>query len=84
MVPAALACLAEAGDIVIPIQEGAIGENHLYAELGEVVAGLKPGRLHDNDITLFKSVGLAIQDVATAVKVYQLALQRGVGQQVEL
>ena len=74
----------EAGDIIIPIQEGVIDEDHIRAELGEVVAGLKPGRESDDEITVFKSVGLAIQDVASAVKVYQLAQQEGVGQEVEL
>jgi ornithine cyclodeaminase/alanine dehydrogenase len=57
------ACLAEAGDLIIPIQEGAITEAHVHAELGEVVAGLRPGREAEDEITLFKSVGLAIQDV---------------------
>ena len=65
------ACLAEAGDILIPMKEGAISRDHLRGDLGEVVAGLRPGRERDDEITLFKSVGLAIQDVATANFVYQ-------------
>jgi alanine dehydrogenase len=73
------ACLAEAGDILIPMKEGAIGRDHLRADLGEVIAGLKPGRERDDEITLFKSVGLAIQDVATANFVYQRARARQVG-----
>ena len=73
------ACLAEAGDILIPMKEGAIGRDHLRADLGEVIAGLKPGRERDDEITLFKSVGLAIQDVATANLVYQRARARQVG-----
>lgn len=80
----ASACLSEAGDIIIPIREGAISEDDIRTELGQVVAGLKPGRTSDEEITLFKSVGLAIQDISTAVKVYQLALERGVGKEVEL
>lgn len=74
------ACLAEAGDLLIPIRAGAITEDHIYADLGEVVVGNKPGRTGDDEITLFKSVGLAIQDVATAALVYRKALAAGIGQ----
>jgi ornithine cyclodeaminase/alanine dehydrogenase len=80
----ASACLSEAGDIIIPIQQGAIKESDIQTELGQVIAGLKPGRTSDQDITLFKSVGLAIQDISTAVKVYLLALEKGVGQEIQL
>jgi ornithine cyclodeaminase/alanine dehydrogenase len=73
------ACLAEAGDILIPLNEGAIGRDHLRASLGEVIAGLKAGRERDDEITLFKSVGLAIQDVATARLVYERARDRKIG-----
>ncbi|HEY48375.1 MAG TPA: ornithine cyclodeaminase family protein [Anaerolineae bacterium] len=78
------ACLAEAGDLIIPIQEGAISEDHIHASLGEIVAGLKPGRESVGEITLFKSVGLAVQDAATAVRVYELAQAAGVGEEVEI
>ncbi|HTU01642.1 MAG TPA: ornithine cyclodeaminase family protein [Candidatus Sulfotelmatobacter sp.] len=73
------ACLAEAGDLLIPLSEGAITKAHLHAGLGEVVAGLKPGRENDQEITLFKSVGLALQDVATASFVYKKALETHTG-----
>ena len=78
------ACLAEAGDLIIPIQEGAITEDHIHASLGEVVAGLKPGRESAEEITLFKSVGLAVQDAATAARVYELAQAAGVGVEIEI
>jgi ornithine cyclodeaminase/alanine dehydrogenase len=78
------ACLAEAGDLILPIVEGAITEEHIHANLGQVVAGLMPGRESDDEITLFKSVGLAVEDVATAVHVYNLARRRGLGTQVNL
>ena len=78
------ACLQEAGDLLIPMAEGLIGENHIYAELGEIVAGLKPGRTSDSEITLFKSVGLAIQDAAVAKLAYEKAKQAGVGFEVNL
>ena len=78
------ACLNEAGDIMIPIQEGAIDKSHLHAELGEVITGKKPGRADAREITLFKSNGLAIQDVAAAKLVYDKAVQAGIGTSVEL
>ena len=78
------ASLAEAGDVIIPIKEGAITEEHIYAELGELVLGEKPGRTSDDEITVFKSVGLAIQDAATAKLVYEKAREAGVGVEVEL
>jgi alanine dehydrogenase len=78
------ACLAEAGDILIAIQEGAITEDHIRASIGEVVAGAKPGRTSAEEITLFKSVGLAVEDVATAQRVYKLARVSGVGKEIEV
>lgn len=78
------ACLREAGDIMIPIQEGAIDKSHLSAELGEVITGKKSGRADVREITLFKSNGLAIQDVAAARLVYDKAVQAGIGTSVEL
>jgi ornithine cyclodeaminase/alanine dehydrogenase len=78
------ACLREAGDIMIPIQEGAIDKSHLYAELGEVIIGKKSGRADAREITLFKYNGLAIQDVAAAKLVYDKAVPAGIGTSVEL
>jgi ornithine cyclodeaminase/alanine dehydrogenase len=56
----------ESGDIMIPVREGAMTEDHVYAELGELVTGEKPGRMLDDGLTVFKSVGIAIQDAAVA------------------
>lgn len=78
------ACLAEAGDILIPIQEGAVTAAHIFASLGEIVIGTRPGRENDEEITVFKSNGLAIQDVATAKCVYLAAKEKGIGTEVEL
>ncbi len=58
--------LTEAGDIIIPIAQGLIDENHLRAELGEILLGSKEGRTFNDQITVFKSVGNAIQDLAIA------------------
>jgi alanine dehydrogenase len=78
------ACLAEAGDILIPIQEGAVTPEHIYASLGELVAGMRPGRQTNDEITVFKSCGLAVQDMATAVAVYKAARERGIGTEVQM
>jgi alanine dehydrogenase len=72
------------GEIAGAIVEGAISEDTLYATLGEIVAGQKPGREDDAEITIFKSTGLAIEDVATAKKVYELASERGVGVELSI
>jgi ornithine cyclodeaminase/alanine dehydrogenase len=73
------ACFSEAGDIMIPLSEGAIQDSHFYAELGEVITGSKDGRTGDDEITLFKSNGLAIQDAAAAKIVYGKATKEGIG-----
>jgi alanine dehydrogenase len=78
------ACLKEAGDIVIPIREGVIDEHHILAEIGEVAAGSNEGRTSENDITVFKSVGNAVQDLAMADLVYGKAIKNKIGQFLEL
>ena len=78
------AAKAEAGDILIPIEAGELTYDHVAGELGEVLLERVPGRQHGTDITIFKSVGLAMQDAVTAAKVYAKAVEEGVGQQVEL
>jgi ornithine cyclodeaminase/alanine dehydrogenase len=74
----------EAGDIVIPLQEGVIGPEHIVGELAEVVTGAIPGRQAASEITLFKSVGLALQDAVTAALVYRRAREQQIGQEVAL
>jgi len=78
------ASLAEAGDLLIPLRRGLMTEAHIYAELGEIAAGLKPGRGSAEEVTLFKSVGVAVQDVAAAGAVLEAARQMGLGTEVEL
>jgi len=70
------------GDFAKPKEEGVITEDSIYAELGTIVAGKKAGRSNPEEITLFKATGLAIQDVGTASKVYQLAKKKGIGQEI--
>ncbi|MEM2634672.1 MAG: ornithine cyclodeaminase family protein [Nitrososphaerales archaeon] len=78
------AALQEVGDIKIPILKGVINENHIYAELGEIIAGKKKGRENRDEITLFKSCGLAIQDAVTAYLAYEKAKSAGIGIEIEL
>jgi ornithine cyclodeaminase/alanine dehydrogenase len=78
------AALLEAGDLLIPISKGLLPQNPVYAELGELVTGRKRGRINDQEITLFKSVGLAVQDAAAAFKVYSLAREAGLGKNVPI
>ena len=76
------ACFNEAGDIMIPLEAGEIEESHFYAEIGEVVTGKVQGRIADNEITIFKSNGLAVQDAATAKLVFDKAVAAGIGTEV--
>lgn len=73
------AAFAEAGDILIPIQEGLITAEHVLGEIGDVAAGRVEGRSDANDITLFKSTGMGLQDLAAANQVYQRAIEFGLG-----
>jgi ornithine cyclodeaminase/alanine dehydrogenase-like protein (mu-crystallin family) len=75
----------EAGEYQLAIREGAIaGDDHVKAELGEVVAGMHPGRESDAEMTLFRSLGLAIEDLAAADHAVASARRRGLGTEVEL
>jgi ornithine cyclodeaminase/alanine dehydrogenase-like protein (mu-crystallin family) len=79
-----MAAQTEAGDIVIPIAEGAMTYDHVVGEIGAVLLGKAPGRMSAADITVFKSVGMAVQDAVTAPIVYRRAIEQGLGQHVEL
>ncbi len=76
--------LKEPGDILIPITEGAITADHLVGEIGEILIGRVPGRRTTDEMTLFKSLGLAIEDLAAAKFVADRARERGIGTNVEL
>jgi ornithine cyclodeaminase/alanine dehydrogenase-like protein (mu-crystallin family) len=71
--------LAEAGDIVIPIREGAIDASHIAGELGDVFGGRTAGRRNAAEITIFKSLGMAVEDVAAARLAFDRASERGLG-----
>ena len=72
-------CLNEAGDYILAAAEGAIGPEHIKAELGEVLAGMHPGREHEDELTVFESLGIAVEDLASAELVVRRARERGVG-----
>jgi len=74
----------EAGEYRLALEEGVIGADHLQAELGEVLIGAHPGRTSEDEITLFRSLGLAVEDIAAGRLVYERALASGVGTQVDL
>lgn len=76
--------LAEAGDVLIPRREGVIGERHVVAELAELVSGRRRGRTGADDITVFKSVGFALEDLATAQLAYDRARAKSIGMEVTL
>lgn len=74
----------EAGDYRLAVREGAIPKDHIRAELGEVLIGKAPGRSGPDEITLFKSLGLAVEDLWSASHLYERARETGAGTWVEL
>jgi alanine dehydrogenase len=76
--------LNEAGEFLIPRQEGVIDESHIAGELGELLLGQVSGRTSPEQITLFKSLGLGIQDIASARHIYNRAKERGLGAAIEI
>jgi ornithine cyclodeaminase len=76
--------LNEAGDLLIPMSEGAITADHIVAEIGELLSGHDPGRENNNEITLFKSLGLAVEDLAAAHYLYDRAKGERAGTWVDM
>jgi ornithine cyclodeaminase/alanine dehydrogenase-like protein (mu-crystallin family) len=72
------ACLAETGDVCIPVGRGVLDPGRV-SELGEIIAGLRPGRQSEDEITIFKSAGNAVQDAVVAHQVWARAVERDVG-----
>ena len=70
---------ATIGDLHHALREGTVTKENVYAELGEIVAGKKPGRISDDEIIIFDSTGMALQDAAAAVLVYKKAIKNKVG-----
>ena len=70
------------GEINVPVAEGLITREDIDAKIGDVIIGKSKGRVSDEDITIFDSTGLAVQDVVTAWKVYEKALEMGIGSNI--
>lgn len=76
--------LNEGGDFLIAKQEGVVGDDHILGEIGELLSRKLSGRTNRDDITLFKSLGLAVEDLASANYIYRKAVEQGLGTSVEL
>jgi ornithine cyclodeaminase/alanine dehydrogenase-like protein (mu-crystallin family) len=76
--------LQEAGDLIIPLRDGTIAEDHILGELGELVLGRIQARTSPEDVTFFKSVGNAVQDMAVASAALKGAKEKGLGQEIDL
>lgn len=76
--------LAEAGDLIIPLRDGVFGEDHIVGELGDLVNGSVTGRTSDDEVTFFKSVGNAVQDMTVASFAVDRAQEHGIGQEIDL
>ncbi len=74
---------SESGDFLLAVAEGAIEAGHIRAEIGEVLTGAAPGRRAEREITVFESLGLAVEDLAAAAHLYRKASQSGAGRWVE-
>jgi alanine dehydrogenase len=77
------AALDEAGDLIIPLNEGIISEDHIVGELGQVALGQIQGRTDDAEVTLFKSVGVAVQDAVAASRALEGAVERDLGTHID-
>ena len=74
---------SESGDFLLALAEGAIGPDHIRAELGEILIGSAPGRADDQEITVFESLGVAVEDLAAAALAYRKAAESGTGAWLE-
>ena len=72
-----------ANDLFWPIRDGVIGEDHIRAEIGQLIAGEEAGRTTPDQVTLYKSVGVGVQDAVAARQVYDTAVARGIGQEID-
>ncbi len=77
-------CLSEAGDLLIPMGEGKLKKEDILGDLGDLVTGRIKGRRSDEEITFFKSVGFAMEDVVTAHRAYEKAIREDRGQWIKM
>lgn len=78
------AVLSESGDLIIPINKGTIDKSRINGEIGEVLSGKIEGRKNDNEITIYKTVGIAVMDVVTAYDIYNCALKMNKGTVIDI
>lgn len=78
------AAMAAAGELIDAITDGIVAEDHIVAEIGEVTSGAKPGRRSPDEITIYKSLGVAAQDLAAAHLLYRLSQEQGFGTEIDL
>lgn len=76
--------LSEAGEFILAKEEGRLGDEHIVGEIGEVLTGKAPARTSPDEITLFKSLGIAIEDLASAHRIHEICKERGIGTWVEI
>jgi ornithine cyclodeaminase len=74
--------LEEAGDMLIPIRQGQFSAEKIAGTICDVITGKVKGRESDSQLILFKSVGIAIEDVSVAKRIYEAALQKGAGKEI--
>jgi alanine dehydrogenase len=75
---------SHSGEINVPLSEGILNKNNIHAKIGEVITTKQPARINSNEITIFDSTGLAVQDIATAWKVYEKAVEMDIGHKMDL
>ena len=73
-----------AGDLIQPMRKGIVPQDVIYGEVGDILSGKKRGREREEEVTIFESIGLSALDVAVAKTIYENALAKGLGRQVEL
>jgi ornithine cyclodeaminase/alanine dehydrogenase-like protein (mu-crystallin family) len=77
-------CLKESGDLIKPLREGIINESHIAGEIGDFLLNRINGRESDDQVTIFKSVGVAIQDYVVATDIFNCSLEKGFGTDISL
>jgi alanine dehydrogenase len=75
---------SHSGEINVPLAKGIIKKENIHGEIGEIVSGKKPGRENEDEITIFDSTGLAIQDLYTATLVYKEAKRKKIGKEIKI
>ena len=78
------AALRDAGDLIIPINRGEVRKEDFIGEVGKVMTGELKGRVSDDDITVFETIGISVEDIAAAYLIYEKAKEQGLGTWLEI